>query len=165
MLSFVRVFKNKNGGGRMKISEFKKAIDSIGFYNDKDFKVVEDDFDFYIESDTKILAAINKSERCFIDTKYLDFLELEERLRQDLLDVIYKFASTPIPEREDSKIYNIPLPHLKTSNGEQLFLTHQGNFFPHVRNTELRQTWKEKDLIHIPEEYRDFAVEIIEVEE
>lgn len=30
---------------------------------------------------------------------------------------------------------------------------------------KLRQTWKKKDLIHIPEEYRDFAVEIAEVEE
>ena len=75
------------------------------------------------------------------------------------------YAETPLDERQEEKRYIIPLPHLKTNNGEQLFLTHQGNFFPHVRNTGLRQTWKEKDLIHIPEEYRDFAVEIVEVEE
>lgn len=75
-----------------------------------------------------------------------------------------KLAETPFDERQEEKRYIIPLPHLTTSNGEQLFLTHQGNFFPHVRNTGLRQTWKEKDLIHIPEEYRGFAVEI-EVEE
>lgn len=75
------------------------------------------------------------------------------------------YAETPLDERQEEKRYIIPLPHLTTSNGEQLFLTHQGNFFPHVRNTGLRQTWKEKDLIHIPEEYRDFAVEIVEVEE
>lgn len=75
------------------------------------------------------------------------------------------YAETPLDVRQEEKIYIVPLPHLTTSNGEQLFLTHQGNFFPHVRNTGLRQTWKEKDLIHIPEEYRDFAVEIVEVEE
>lgn len=82
----------------------------------------------------------------------------------EFLKSVIAYAETPLDERREEKRYIIPLPHLKTSNGEQLFLTHQGNFFPHVRNTELRQTWKEKDLIHIPEEYRGFAVEI-EVEE
>ena len=144
----------------MKISEFKKKIENIGRCYGKDFKVVEDDYDFCIESDTKILAAINKSEKCLISTNYQDFLELEEGLRQTLFDVICKFANTPIHEREDEKRYIVPLPHLKTSNGEQLLLTHQGTFFPHVRNTGLRQTWKEKDLVHVPEEYRGFAVEI-----
>lgn len=144
----------------MKIEEFKKAIDNLSSYHGKYFKVVEDDSDYCIESDTKVLAIINKSEKCLISTNYWDFLELEEGLRQTLFDVICKFANTPIPEREDEKRYIVPLPHLKTSNGEQLFLTHQGNFFPHVRNTGLRQTWKEKDLVHVPEEYRGFAVGI-----
>lgn len=144
----------------MKISEFKKKIENIGRCYGKYFQVVEDDSDYCIESDTKVLAIINKSEKCLISTNYWDFLELEEGLRQALFDVICKFASTSRPEREDEKRYIVPLPHLKTSNGEQLFLTHQGNFFPHVRNTGLRQTWKEKDLVHVPEEYRGFAVEI-----
>lgn len=147
----------------MKIEEFKKAIESIGLQYDINLKVTGDIYFFFIESDTKTLATIPKTVKCLCSTNYNNFLKLEEELRQDLLDVIYQFASTPIPEREDEKRYIIPLPHLKTSNGEQLFLTHQRNFFPHVRNTELRQTWKEKDLIHIPEEYRDFAVEIVEV--
>ena len=83
----------------------------------------------------------------------------------EVIKAAMELAETPPEERREEKRYIIPLPHLKTSNGEQLFLTHQGNFFPHVRNTGLRQTWKEKDLIHIPEEYRGFAVEIVEVEE
>lgn len=70
------------------------------------------------------------------------------------------YATTPPEEREDEKRYIIPLPHLTTCDGEQLFLTHQGNFFPCRRNKGLRQTWKEKDLVHIPEEYRGFAIEI-----
>lgn len=148
----------------MKVEEFKKAIESIGFYNDVNLKVTEDIYFFFIESDTKTLATIPKTVKCLFSINYNNFLELEEALRQTLFDIIGKFASTPTPEREDSKRYIIPLPQLKTNNGEQLFLTHQGNFFPHVRNTELRQTWKKKDLIHIPEEYRDFAVEIVEVE-
>lgn len=146
----------------MKIEELKKAIDSIGLQYGINLKVTDDNYEFYIESDTKTLAAINKSEKCLISTYYHNFLELEEKLRQDLLDVIYKFASTPIPDREDSKIYIIPLPHLVTTDGEQQYLTHSGSFFASRRDKELRQTWKEEHLKYIPEEYRKYAVEVEE---
>lgn len=90
-------------GVKMKVSEFKKAIDNLSSYHGKYFKVVEDDSDYCIESDTKVLATINKSEKCLISTNYWDFLELEEGLRQALFDIICKFASTSIPEREDEE--------------------------------------------------------------
>lgn len=83
----------------------------------------------------------------------------------EFLKSVIAYAETPLDERQEEKRYIVPLPRLTASNGEQLYLTHQGNFFPHVRDTGLRQMWKEKDLIHIPEEYRGFAVEIIEGEE
>ncbi|MDK7354944.1 hypothetical protein QP518_04195 [Peptoniphilus harei] len=153
----------------MKTKEFKKTIESIGLYYDKYLRVEEGSYVLYIEiqieGEFKIIATVNKSTNYLIGINYQCFSEMEERLRQSLLDAIYKFTSTPIEEREEEKRYIVPLPHLTTSDGEQLFLTHQGNFFPCERNTGLRQTWKEKDLIHIPEEYRDFAVEIDEVGE
>ena len=148
----------------MKYKEFKRAINNIGLQYSINLEVEEEELAFYIVSGDETYANIHKTTCCLIDTRYSSFAASIEELKRDLLDVIYEFAKTPIKERQDEKRYIIPLPHLKTSNGEQLFLTHQGNFFPHVRNTELRQTWKEKDLIHIPEEYRDFAVEIVEVE-
>ena len=75
-----------------------------------------------------------------------------------------ELAETPLGEREEEKRYIIPLPYLVTTDGERQYLTHNGSFFACRRNKDLRQTWKEKDLIHIPVEYRGFAVEI-EVEE
>lgn len=63
------------------------------------------------------------------------------------------------------KRYIVPLPNLKTSDGEQQYLTHADNtFFASRRNEGLWQTWKEKDLKYIPEEYRKYAVEVEEVE-
>lgn len=144
----------------MKISEFKKAINNLSSYHGKYFKVVEDDSDYCIESDTKVLAIINKSEKCLISTNYWDFLELEEGLRQALFDIICKFASTPIPEREEEKRCIIPLPHLVTTDGEQQYLTHKGSFFASRRDKGLRQTWKEEHLKYVPEEYRKYAVEV-----
>lgn len=149
----------------MKISEFKEAIDNLSLYYGKDFKVTDDNCEFYIESDTETLAVINKSEKCIIITNYWGFLELEEGLRQALFDIICKFASTSIPEREDEKRCIIPLPHLVTSDGEQQYLTHSGGFFASERNENLRQTWKEEHLKYIPEEYRKYAVEFDEDKE
>lgn len=63
--------------------------------------------------------------------------------------------------RKVEKRYIVPLPNLKTSDGEQQYLTHKDNtFFVSRRNEDLRQTWKEEHLKHIPEEYRKYAVEV-----
>ena len=119
-----------------------------------------------IEHESLICNQINRItiDETQEDTIYIDVLAFNPNDLEVLTSAL-AYAETPLDCRQDEKIYIVPLPHLTTSDGEQLFLTHQGNFFPHVRNTGLRQTWKEKDLIHIPEEYRDFAVEIVEVEE
>lgn len=148
----------------MKITEFKKAVENIGVCNKLDLKVEKDDVYYYIMLGGLACVIISKTNLYAIDTGFAKFINLAENVRRNLFEVVYEFTKTPLDERQEEKRYIIPLPHLKTSNGEQLFLTHQGNFFPHVRNTKLRQVWKEKNLIHIPEEYREFAVEI-EVEE
>lgn len=144
----------------MKISEFKQAIDGIGFYNGKNFQVREDDCDFCIENEDRTIATVSKSATCGIDTDYKEFREAEERLKRDLFDAIYEFAKTPPAEREKEKRYIVPLPHLVTTDGEQQYLTHNGGFFASRRDKELRQTWKEEHLKHIPEEYRKYAVEV-----
>jgi hypothetical protein len=73
-----------------------------------------------------------------------------------------KFAKTDPEEREVIR-YIIPLPRLKTSDGKQQFLTHKDNtFFACERNKGLRQTWKEEHLVHVPEVYRKYAVELDE---
>lgn len=81
-----------------------------------------------------------------------------------VLDAAKDYAKTPLGEREEDKIYIIPLPHLVTSDGKKQYLTHRGTFFACRRDQTLRQTWEEKDLVHVPEEYRGFAVEIEEEE-
>ena len=146
----------------MKISEFKKAIDSIGLQYGIDLEVKENEFYFDIRNRKRITADISKLECCLMNTTYPRFNDLKEKTRQDLLDVIYKFASTPIPEREKEKRYIVPLPHLVTTDGEQQYLTHNGSFFASRRDKKLRQTWKEEHLKYVPEEYRKYAVEVEE---
>lgn len=90
----------------MKISEFKKAIKDISIENNIDLKVTEDNYDFCIESETRILATVNKSIYCFIDTKYQGFLDMEKKPRQALFETICEFANTPPEEREDERWKN-----------------------------------------------------------
>lgn len=151
----------------MKIKEFKRAINNIGFQYGINLEVEEEDLTFYIVSGDETYASIHKTTCCLIDTRYSSFAISKEELKRELLNVIYEFAKTPLDERQEEKIYIVPLPHLILSDGLQIYLTqtHQGNFFPSIRDKKLKQTWKEKDLIHIPEEYRKFAIEIIEVKD
>lgn len=127
-----------------------------------DYNIIDDPATFNMRN-------IYKNNDISVSKHRINFIFINnEHCRSEDFEVIkaaMELAETPPDERQEEKRYIIPLPHLTTSNGEQLFLTHQGNFFPHVRDKELRQTWKEKDLIHIPEEYRDFAVEIVEMTE
>lgn len=146
----------------MTYKEFKKAVENIGVCNKLDLKVKKDDVYYHIMLGGLTCAIISKTNLYAIDTGYAKFINLAENVRRNLLEVVYEFTKTPLEERGMEKRYIIPLPRLTTSDGEQLFLTHQGNFFPCERNTGLRQTWKEKDLVHVPEEYRGFAVEVEE---
>lgn len=148
----------------MRLQEFKDRINEIANEHNLNLKVTEDMKNIYIKIGETVIAYTNKILPCFINTDTGGMYYFDEETSQQILEALYEYSKTPFKERQEEKIYIVPLPHLTTSNGEQLFLTHQGNFFPHVRNTGLRQTWKEKDLIHIPEEYRGFAVEIVEVE-
>lgn len=80
----------------------------------------------------------------------------------EIVKAAMDYATTPPKEREDEKRYIIPLPHLVTSDGEQQYLTHSGDFFACRRDKKLRQTWKEEHLKYIPEEYRKYAIEVEE---
>lgn len=113
----------------MKVKEFKRAISNIGLQYGMNFEVKVYSHTYYIVSGDNFYACVSKTERYMVDTNYLQFSRLKENIREDLLKVMYKFARTPLGERQEGKRYIVPLPRLKTSDGKQLFLTHQGNFF------------------------------------
>ena len=116
-----------------------------------------------IEHESLICNQINRItiDETQEDTIYIDVLAFNPNDLEVLTSAL-AYAETPLDCRQEEKIYIVPLPHLILSDGLQIYLTqtHQGNFFPSIRDKTLKQTWKEKDLNHIPEEYRDFAVEM-----
>lgn len=154
----------------MKFKEFKNAVEDLGRKYHCE-TVIEADTD-YIEirfvgeyyPDT--ICEIHKSKRFVLDLNWNLFIYLSENARNDLFEIVTEFAKTPPADREDEKSFIIPLPGLITSDGEQQYLTYKDdNFFASRRNEDLRQIWKEEHLKHVPEVYRQFAVEFNKGEE
>ena len=85
----------------MKISELKESIYQIGFYNGKDLNVTDGVHVLYIEYENQVIANVHKSISYLMNIDYEYFSEVEENLRKEILDILYKFASTPPPERQD----------------------------------------------------------------
>lgn len=155
----------------MKIEEFKNEIDSIGFYNDRNLEVAEDDYSFNIKDDGRIIATVNKLKRYTMDTTYAGFEKLTEGLRRDLLDAMYKFASTSLDEREEEKKYYLRHKFLSSSNRIR-FLNRElviGNWFLAEKNyfDGYQTHFTQKEIDEIKEKYDttldDF--ELIEVED
>lgn len=56
----------------------------------------------------------------------------------------------------------VPLPCLKTTDGEKQYLTYKdGTYFACRRNVDLQQTFAKKELDDIPEEYKKYAIAYI----
>ena len=109
----------------MRIRQFKDKVGDIAFQHNVDLEVTEDEFDFCIECGARTVATVSKSRRYLIDTGYVGFGELLEKLRQDLLDVLYELASTPLNERKDVKRYM--LKHRFLGSTFMNYLTYHAN--------------------------------------
>ena len=91
-------------------------------------------------------------------------IDLNDEL--DFINACIELGKTPIGDRKGEKRFIIPLPKLVTTDGRQQYLTHKDcKFFASRRDETLRQIWKEKHLKHVPEIYRQFAVEFDEGKE
>lgn len=149
----------------MRISEFKERLESINWLFDVGFYVDENESDYIIRDALIVYATVGKKKTLAMNCDLISFVRLKENLKIELFNLLCEFAKTPPEDREGEKRYIIPLPHLVTTDGEQQYLTHKNGFFACRRKKNLRQIWKEEHLVHVPEEYRDFAIEIVEVEE
>lgn len=142
----------------MTFKELEREIKAWGERSGKDIVIFnEGKFTVICErkySRAKVLATIKNAES--VITVY----ECGDDAVVGLFKALIDFELTK--QEEDQKRYIIPLPYLKTTDGEQQYLSHKGNFFASRRDKKIRQTWQEKDLLFVPEIYRKYAVELEE---
>lgn len=149
----------------MRVDEFKDEIRDIGWLYDEDIFVETVDGKHFVMHGNVPIAMVTSERRYRMDTSCLLVNGTSDSFISKIFDAIYEFAKTPIEDRKELPRYIVPLPGLVTTDGRQQYLTHKlGKFFACGRDVKLRQTWKEKDLEHIPEEYRKYAVELSKVE-
>lgn len=147
----------------MEYTEFKDRINEIAHKYNLNLKVTEDVANIYIKMGEMICAYTKKAVLCFINTDFGAMYYFNEKPRVEMLEALCELSKTPLEERQEEKRYIIPLPHLVTTDGEQQYLSNKGGtWFASRKDKELRQTWKERHLKHIPEEYRKYAVEVKE---
>lgn len=148
----------------MRISEFKERLEYINWLFDVDFYVDGNESDYIIRDALTVYAVVGKKKTLSMNCNLISFARLKENLKIELFDLLCEFAKAPVEERGEEKRYIIPLPRLVTTDGEQQYLTHKNGFFACRRKKNLRQIWKEENLVHVPEEYRKYAVEVTKYE-
>lgn len=137
--------------------EFEEEVEENGFYL-RDIPLSRQTLKFYSCDGTDWwIASFNRnfenisialSGEAPID-KFIEGLEL-------LIKYVKKARSL-----RHIKLYEIPLPGLKATDGEKQYLsTKNGYYFTCRKNNELKQTWTEKELINVPKAYREYAVEV-----
>lgn len=147
----------------MKTNELVKLIEELGLEADFDYVWIGEEecevLSAYCDGDEVLRASLDWTVEWFVFERAFEKLEPDKRHK--LLDAFINFAHTPLDEREEEKRYIFPLPGLKTTDGEQQYLTQVGqHWFACRRKKDLRQTWKEEHIKWVPEQYRDFKVEL-----
>lgn len=139
----------------MKTEELKK----IAIKNGYKFKCVDERLVLEkIDPVFQITIEISRTCTNIIRIKSYGFQDIAD---MNVMEGAISYTRTPLEDREEEKRYIVPLLGLITSKGNQQYLTHKdGHFFACCRNQELKQTWEEKDLCNLPDQYRTYAVEV-----
>ena len=151
----------------MKYKEFKEKIEDWGQKYGYVTEVTIDDSHTFVKvgvyKASYIVAHLSAIYTFVLGTNWDYVMKIEECARGELFDILVELSKTPPEEREEEKRFIVPLPGLTTTDGWQQYLTQaQGTFFASRRNVLLRQTWKEKDLKNLADDYVKFAVEVEE---
>lgn len=145
--------------------EYKELLTVAGMCN---YKVIKTDRLITLKNNKSEWSAIEEDTniiRILTQASNVMFIDISSSTPSNLtmLTACIAFAKTPLDERGMKTRYIIPLPRLKTIDGEQQYLTQKSkNWFAYKRDKKLRQTWKEEHLQYVPEEYRRYAVELNE---
>lgn len=79
------------------------------------------------------------------------------KIKEDSLIDLANYTAMMLVEVRNHKRFCVPLPHLKSGEGQPLYLTQSNDDWKACqKNPTLTQSWRE--IAEIPEEYRKYAV-------
>lgn len=109
----------------MLTKELTKKLEELGY----DWEIIEDNGTYiyiydYITPDPDYELAIVRIDKAYIfDTDTYKFLRIGEQQQKELNELLSKYSSTPVDEREDpNQKYTYKHKYLKTKHGDDTYL-------------------------------------------
>ena len=147
----------------MKYSEFEREVEREGFNVDRKSGTA------YVDSTTDTVMSISTDDLFMFDCDWSAFVHLNRDVQEQLFDLAYQLAKTPLAEREEEKLYRVKFPAI-TRLGRNIYLSKEtgcvdplgidwsGETFIHDRPS--LYTFTEQEIKDIDERYLAFKVEV-----
>ena len=99
----------------MKYSEFEREVEREGFNVDRKSGTA------YVDSTTDTVMSISTDDLFMFDCDWSAFVHLNRDVQEQLFDLAYQLAKTPLAEREEEKLYRVKFPSI-TRWGNAVYL-------------------------------------------
>ena len=150
----------------MKYSEFEREVEREGFNVDRKSGTA------YVDSTTDTVMSISTDDLFMFDCDWSAFVHLNRDVQEQLFDLAYQLAKTPLAEREEEKKYRVKFPNIKRS-GLPIILTKvnwDGSGYTtmdwpcesYVEKHPEQFTFTDQEIKDIDERYLAFKVEVTE---
>ena len=147
----------------MKYSEFEREVEREGFNVDRESGTV------YVDSTTDTVMSISTDDLFMFDCDWSAFVHLNRDVQEQLFDLAYQLAKTPLVEREEEKLYNVIFPTIQrdgnfiymakdNSNGDPLGIDWSSS--NHMKSNPEFYAFTEQEIKDIDERYLAFKVEV-----
>ena len=148
----------------MKYSEFEREVEREGFNVDRKSGTI------YVDSTTDTVMSISTDDLFMFDCDWSAFARLNRDVQEQLFDLAYQLAKTPLAEREEEKLYRVKFPNIKRS-GLPIILTKvnwDGSGYTtmdwpcesFIAKHPEQFTFTEQEIKDIDERYLAFKVEV-----
>ena len=144
----------------MKTKQLIKEIKSRGFElkKAKDYIIVVDTNGFYVAKTSEVDFGV-------LTTDYIGFYKLDYNTKLQLLNLLIKYAKTPIEDREEEDKYYYKLKGF----GEEYYLNSEDNgkylyFSDNIQTDECQTQFTDKEFEALPEDVKSHNWEKIKVE-
>ena len=147
----------------MKYSEFEREVEREGFNVDRKSGTA------YVDSTTDTVMSISTDDLFMFDCDWSAFVHLNRDVQEQLFDLAYQLAKTPLAEREEEKLYNIIFPTIQrdgnficmakdNSNGDPLGI--DWSDYIYMKRNPTNFAFTEQEIKDIDERYLAFKVEV-----
>ena len=147
----------------MKYSEFEREVEREGFNVDRRSGTV------YVDSTTGTVMSISTDDLFMFDCDWSAFAHLNRDVQEQLFDLAYQLAKTPLAAREEEKLYNVIFPTIQrdgnfiymaknNSNGDPLGVDWSDSIY--MKRNPTKFAFTEKEIKDIDERYFLFAEEV-----